>query len=88
MLSAVHLGHPLHFLFCILYACMCVSKKIDVALILPVIFIIGLPVVGGLRARDGEVFVGVDILNGTQKCIITHSSCQGNEYPAFINLII
>lgn len=74
---------------CCVRVCVCPKKiGIAVALILPVVFVVGLPVVGGLRARDGEVFVGVDILNGTQKRIITHSSRRGNEYPAFINLII
>lgn len=35
-------------------------------LIMSVIFIIGFPVVGSLRARDGEIFVRVDFLKRTQ----------------------
>lgn len=45
-------------------------------LIMSVIFIIGFPVVGGLRARDGEIFVRVDFLKHTQKHKHTFMSGQ------------
>lgn len=60
-----------------------VSELFTRILIMSVIFIIGFPVVGGLRARDGEIFVRVDVLKHTHKHIITHSSRQGNESPCF-----
>ncbi len=84
----VQLGHrqlwfwlPLIQFMCMCVSvCVCVHMKMRAVLIMSVIFIIRFPVVGGLRTRDGEISVRVDLLQHTEEHNIKHSSCQCNHY--------
>lgn len=47
------------------YASVCVRRYSDKVLFTSIIFIVGFIVVGGLRARNGVIFVSVDFLKHT-----------------------